>query len=349
MVLMFCTFLIIGCQEISVSIEMPEPISIPTKTDTPNNEKEFKQNTATLEFFELSQPTPTLIYQTNIPEKAPSTEHDISASLLSVEDLPEEIGFIGGDQKIFNSSYLYSPGNLAGIAYVREFYTVQADLFFTEIIIISPVPITSEMMRAGYWGEAYQPVHEEMRLGDFTLACQRNDINNTYGFRFAQENIMVVLVLYGDHTYKTMPHLFSFAQQIYARLPQQSNPSLSNMPQMSFSEMDDSTYFKSIQLVECGGGNTTPEVFVNGDQGICFSADLRELTFHLKGGIYNPQYERLFYLTEFQHGLKLGESTNGLFHPVADFGWQHLPAGDYEALFWVDDELVAVLPFKFRP
>ena len=159
---------------------------------------------------------------------------------------------------------------------------------------------------------------------------------------------MVVLTMAGEHPYKTIQNLYSFAQKIYDGFPHESidTPTMPLLPVLKTENRDN---FQSIQLTECEADNPKSESFVNGDQGICFSIELTELNFDLKAGIYNPEYAQLFYLTEFQSFFRLGQSNHGLFRPVTDFGWQHLPAGEYQALFWVEGDLVAVLPFTFTP
>ena len=140
------------------------------------------------------------------------------------------------------------------------------------------------------------------------------------------------------------------AEKIHARLPESlPTPQKLQMPSTALDEALFKTYFRSIELARCDGDRPATDFFDDGDMGFCFRADILEYIPNLKVGIYTESYEQLIYLQEFQSSPTIGEWTTGLFFPVWGYGWQHLREGQYRALFWVDDELVASLPFQYIP
>jgi hypothetical protein len=108
-------------------------------------------------------------------------------------------------------------------------------------------------------------------------------------------------------------------------------------------------YFNTLELVNCEGDQSPTDTFVNGDTGICFHTDILNIIKDLKVGIYSNHYTRLLYKQDFLYSPALGEWTTELFGSIWGYGWQHLPKGEYQALFWVDGQLVAAIPFDFIP
>ncbi len=337
-----------ACQEIQISIESPALYQESTNIQpsrTPIKETLPPISTSTL------SPTQTTFSTTETNSKDYfSAGIDPYSVLLGWEDLPLEVYFSGGHLKMYDVSYLYNPGTLLGTAYVREFFSYPHDLFFTEILIQSPVKITSEMLRAGFYSDTVYPVEEAWQVGEMALAGERQDQLHTFAYRFAEGNTMVVLALQGSHPYASFETVVDLAQKIHQRFPQPmpADQGLPLMGQTLNAELYQ-TYFQDLVLVDCTQEHNQTNVFMVGDQGFCFRADVKDLIFDLKTGIYSTKYQKLFYVKFFECLPQLGVWTDFVKHPVWDFGWQHLPEGEYEVWFWVNDELAAKLPFTYQP
>lgn len=353
-VFVICLLCMTACQEIKISIEAPHADQIGSETQLPSI---LMSETAT----PVVMPTKTLTQKpTNIPTLLPTAtpnqkiyfqdEFDPYSILLSWEDLPLDVYFSGGHLKMYDVSYLYNPGNLLGTAYVREFFSYPHDLYFTEILIRSPVKITSEMLRAGFYGDSINPVEDSYQVGELSLAGERQDEKHTFAYRFAEGNTMVVLALQGSHAYASFENIVTMAQNIRDRFPQDFFVN-AGLPIMSQELKPDlyAHYFQDLALVDCTLEHKETDVFMFGDQGFCFRADAHDLILNLKTGIYSTRYNKLFYIKFFEPFTHLGEYTDFIKHPVWDFGWQHLPEGEYEVWFWVDDQLVTKLPFSYKP
>lgn len=351
-----------ACQEISIRVDISEPErnekmsssaspQAVTISDPPDINSHITQ-TVGIPLNQIETPVFTLppSLGTEAPPTAAETQtpaFDAVSYLLDWDDLPQNVYLTGGHLKIFDTSYLYSPGTLMGTAYVREFFSHQEDLYFTEVIIHSPVAINIETLHSGFYGSQYTPVEEDWQLGDATLAALTN---NQLGYRFSKGNIMVALDLHGTHPYVTFENLYHLAQEIEGRIPAQIplKPDFPELPgEVNHTLFE--TYFRELRLVGCESEHLPTDTFVNGDAGFCFRSEIIELITDLKTGIYYPRFNKLLYVKEFQPAFQMGEVITDVLSPVRSFGWQHLPAGEYEAWFWIGDQLVAVLPFTFVP
>lgn len=268
-----------------------------------------------------------------------------------VNALPENANFNSFNRKIVNVSYLDSNGDLLGILYIRQYQSDRDDLYVTQMILQSPVPITSNLLQAGHYGKDYQPAAEDMLLGENARILNKQASiflsERTVSYRFYKGNTMVMVDLCGTHPFVTEQNAYQLAQLIEQKLPAElpiadgiASPTLQYSPDL-FSQ-----YFKALDLVDCDKHQLV-QTYREGNTGICFHADLVNVIKDFKVGIYSERYERVIYQQDYLYSPALGDWTSGLFHSIWGFGWNNLPQGDYRALFWVDDQLVASIPFAF--
>ena len=321
------TLLLAGCQTLQVNIEFPQE-----ETATPADPAPVPVKT--------SSPVPTALPSPNAP-------FDPYPYLLTFDDLPTELSFSGGDLQIFAVSYLQSDGNILGTAYSRGYSSYPENIFINQIIFQSPQPFQPGSLRTGHFGRDFVMASAEETLGQAAAIYQFED---KVSYRFYQNNLMVSVDMAGDDELVSVETVRDLAEKIHARLPESlPTPQKLQMPSTALDEALFKTYFRSIELARCDGDRPATDFFDDGDMGFCFRADILEYIPNLKVGIYTESYEQLIYLQEFQSSPTIGEWTTGLFFPVWGYGWQHLREGQYRALFWVDDELVASLPFQYIP
>ena len=265
--------------------------------------------------------------------------------------LPEDVNFDSFNRKMVNVSYLDSNGDLLGIAYIRQYQSDRDDLYVTQMILQSPVPITSNLLQAGHYGKDYLPAAENMLLGENARILNKQASiflsERTVSYRFYKGNTMVMVDLCGTHPFVTEQNAYQLAQLIEQKLPAEL-PTADGIvsPTLKYSPDLFAQYFKSLDLVDCDKQQPV-QTYHEGNSGICFHADLVDVIKDFKVGIYSERYERVIYQQEYLYSPALGDWTSGLFHPIWGFGWNNLPQGDYQALFWADNQLVASIPFAF--
>ncbi|NMC46670.1 MAG: hypothetical protein GYA52_07530 [Chloroflexi bacterium] len=315
-----------ACQEAAVYIEMPDRINGGVEND------------------------PVILYQEDIPVEA----FDPNLYFFPDELLPQDVTFAGFDQKTLNISYLDSNGDLLGLAYVRQYQSPPSDLFITQTIIQSPVPINSNMLKSGHFGDQYERVQGEYLVGSEAVMLETGSTifneQHTISYRFYKGNALVIIDLAGWNPFVNIDTVTALANTIYQRLPDEiPQPGAICAPSLEVRDKLLQQYFNTLELVDCEGMQSVTDTFVNGDSGICFHADILNVIKDLKVGIYSNHYSRLLYVKDFLYSPALGDWTTTLMDTIWGYGWQHLPKGEYQALFWVDGQLVSAVPFDFIP
>ncbi|HAF61163.1 MAG TPA: hypothetical protein DCK95_02425 [Anaerolineaceae bacterium] len=328
------TILLSGCREVQFSVEY-----FPEENTTSDG-----QTAQTIRSGKQSEEGSFSLSQAIDPEQY----------FFPLSALPEDVDFDNFDRKMVNVSYLDSNGELLGIAYVRQYQSFRDDLFVAQIIIQSPVPITANLLQSGHYGKDYVPAEEDFELGENALILNKQASiflsERTVSYRFYKGNTMVIVDLCGTHPFVTEQNVYQLAKLIEQQLPAEL-PETNSIPSPSLELHSDlfPRYFNSLELVNCDGEQQPASIFSNGNSGICFHADLANVVKDFKVGIYCDRYERLIYQQDFLYSPSLGDWTTGLFYPIWGFGWQNLPEGEYQALFWVENQLVASIPFVFIP
>ena len=322
-----------GCQEITIYFEMPQGLNDSQGIASHSNDS-IGLLAEQVEF--TSEPFDPNLY------------------FFPTDMLPADVIFANFNKTTINISYLDSNGDLLGIAHVRQYQSYPADLFVTQMIIQSPVPIEAKMLRAGHFGEDYVETEEEFSIGENSVFFETGSTifgeEHILSYRFYKGNAMVIVDLFGWNEFVTKENLFDLANMIYQQLPEEiPEPSLIQSPPLELNEELQNGYFGTLELVQCEGESQAADTFINGNDGICFHANILRYIDDFRVGIYSNHYGRLIYEQECLYTPPLGDWTTGLFYPVWGFGWQHLPEGDYQALFWVEGQLVAALPFHFTP
>lgn len=322
-------FLLCGCQEAVFTIETADD------RKAKNARKELE---------------PVILYQ----EEIPAEPFNPGLYFFSEEMLPQDAAFAGFDQKTVNISYLESDGNLLGLAYVRHYQSYASDLFISQTIIQSPVPITSQMLKSGHFGDQYEKVEDDYRVGEEAVILETGSTifneQHTISYRFYKGNAMVIVDLFGWNPFVNMDSIYELASTVYQSLPDEiPEPGMITVPSLQVYPELQSEYFTTLELVDCKGNHPHLDAFVNGDDGICFHADILNVIKDLEVGIYSNHYSRVLYVKHFLYSPALGDWTTTLMDTIWGYGWQHLPEGEYQALFWVDGQLVAAIPFDFVP
>ena len=320
-------FLLCGCQEAAITYET----AADRKADAERKELE-----------------PVILYQ----EEISAEPFDPDLYFFPEEMLPQDTAFTGFDQKTLNISYLESDGNLLGLAHVRHYQAYQSDLFISQTIIQSLVPITSQMLKSGHFGDQYEEVKGDYLVGQEAVMLETGSTifneQHIISYRFYKGNAMVIIDLFGWNPFVNMDSIYELASTVYKNLPDEiPQPGMINVPSLQVHPELQSEYFNTLELVDCTGDHPHLDVFINGDKGICFHADILNLIKDLKVGIYSNHYSRLLYVKDFLYSPTLGDWTTTLMDTTWGYGWQHLPEGEYQALFWVDGQLVAAIPFDF--
>ena len=331
--------LLSACQEIQITIEVPEqaPQAIPSPSFSVSITEENDDTSG-----ENQQKSTEDIFSE--PEEADQSTFDPHPYFFSEEALPQDIVFYSDNEKTFLVSYLNSPGSLLGIAHIREYFSYSSDLFIAQNIIQSPVEVQSIMLHSGHNGDQYLPVDETHSLGEESVIYHGED---GISYRFYKNNIMVVVDVRGGNPWVTEEHAYQLAKCIAEKLPETfPAPTVIESPSLELNSELKGKYFNKIELVDCYPPHEITDPVIQTELGYCFKADINDVIYNLKTGIYDNRYEKLVYMKEFLLVPQLGEWITGLFFPVWGFGWQHFHEGDYEAYFWVNDQLVEVVPFS---
>ena len=348
-----------GCQEISVVVEMPTIVVQAVQPSIAG------QGTAGAQTPQPAEPTaePTrlpaatllpssTLTATGAVSATPQPSFDPSLYFFPEDSLPQDLIFVADDKKTFLVSYLNSPGSLFGIAHVREYDCYPADLHVIQTLIQSPIEVSSEMLRTGHNGDRYVAVPEDILLGEEAMIfrCPPENSEDCVSYRFYQNNIMVVVDLWGSNAFINDEDVYTLAKTIHDRLPESFPiPTTIESPSLELEPGLAETYFRELYLVDCYPPYAALDPVYETDLGYCFQADILELIHNLKVGIYDTRYGKLVYMKEFLFVPPMGEWRTGLFYPVWGYAWQHFHEGEYEALFWVDDHLAAVLPYHLAP
>lgn len=344
LILTGCLLFNSSCQEINIRVDYPDD-NPPAST---TNDENIAKTTLPV--------NPTAVLK-NTP--ASDNQNGATATQIPVFDpylyffpdsaLPSEVNFVADDKKTLFVSYLENPGSLFGIAHVREYESYQDDLFAAQNIIQSPIPGQPEMLRTGHHGNDFQPTSSNHSLGDYSLSYHvRTETENYYSYRFYKNNMIVVVDLRGFHPFVTEENVYRLAKMIYDKLPQEfpiaermETPPLELHPELT------KKYFYNLEMTTCQPPYAVTDPVLETELGYCFRADIIELIRNLKVGLYDEHYGKVVYMKEFLFTPEMGEWVTGFFFPVWGYSWQHFHAGEYQALFWVDDQLAASIPFTF--
>ena len=323
-VLMGIALSMIGCQEIEVKVILPEENTSPAGASTP---APFIESTAEMQ----------------------AAVFNPDDYFFSESDLPQDVYFVADNKKTLFVSYLVNPGTLHGIAHIRQYDSYDANIFVAQDIIQSPIPATPEMLRTGHHGDRFEATPPEMSLGDYSLRLHmQSETENDYSYRFYKNNMIVIVDLRGFHPFVTEENVYNLAKLIYDKLPEEfpvaeqiNTPSLELQPELT------DKYFYTLEMTTCQPPYDITDPVIETELGYCFHADIISLIRNLKVGLYDEHYRKVIYLKEFLFMPQMGEWHTGFFFPVWGYSWQHLHEGDYRALFWVDDQLAASIPFTY--
>ena len=313
-----------SCQEIQIKVYLPdESTSMPTASPTPD-----RMETREAEF---------------------STSFDPYDYFFDESDLPQDVHFNADNEKTMFVSYLVNPGTLHGIAHIRQYDSYESSIFVAQDIIQSPVPGEPEMLRTGHHGGDFEVTPPDMSLGDYSLRLHmQSETENDYSYRFYKNNMIVIVDLRGSHPFVTEENVYRLAKTIYDKLPEEfpvaedmDTPSMELQPELT------EKYFYALEMTTCQPPYEVTDPVVETELGYCFRADVLNLIRNLKVGLYDEHYKKVIYMKEFLYMPQLGEWNTGFFFPVWGYSWQHLRAGQYRALFWVDDQLAASLPITY--
>jgi hypothetical protein len=313
-----------SCQEIQIKVYLPDESTL----------------------MPPATPTPARV---ETQEAESSISFDPYDYFFNESDLPQDVVFNADNEKTLFVSYLVNPGTLHGIAHVREYNSYDSEIYVTQNIIQSPVPGEPEMLRTGHHGSLFLPTPPDMSLGDYSLYVHlQSATENDYSYRFYKNNMIVIVDLRGSHPFVTEENVYRLAKKIYDKLPeefpiaeQMETPSLDLQPGLT------QKYFYNLEMTTCQAPYEATDPVIDTELGYCFRADIVELVRNLKVGIYDEHYGKVVYMKEFLDMPEMGEWVSGFFFPVWGYSWQHLHAGEYQALFWVDDQLAASIPFTF--
>ncbi len=313
-----------ACQEIQIDVYLPDAgTSMPTVSPVVNNTETQETRSA-----------------------APFNPYEY---YFDESDLPQDVSFVADNEKTLFVSYLQNPGTLHGIAHVREYNSYDAQIFVAQNIIQSPIPGEPEMLRTGHHGNLFKPTPADMSLGDYSLSVHmQSETENDYSYRFYKNNMIVVVDLRGFHPFVTEENVYRLAKKIYDKLPEEfsvaeqiDTPSLELQPELT------DKYFYTLEMTTCQPPYEVTDPVVETELGYCFRADVLSLIRNLKVGLYDEHYKKVIYMKEFLYMPQMGEWDTGFFFPVWGYSRQHLRAGQYRALFWVDDQLAASLPITY--
>ena len=327
-----------GCQEVNIYLEYPDEgngrdrIAMDNVTSTPT-------------FSPTRTPRPIEVETTaDFQEEA----FDVNAYFFPVEMLPEDIELYYDSIKHYNVSYLQNPGSLLGIAHVRSYYSNDDDLLVMQTIVQSPLPGQTEMLKAGHYERYLSKDNGGASLGDYAMGGFLNSSEeNFYLYRFYKGNILVFITLSGHHPFVAKDYAHSLAKAIEEKLPDEF-PVVENIntPSLEFHQELAGTYFQQLTLVDCDNQKEIVGNIQFRHQGICFKADVIKLIANLKVGLYDEKYNQIIYMKEFISAPQFGESIYEFLSCEWGFAWSEIHSGDYQVLFWVNDQLVQSIPLS---
>ena len=353
--LVFSALLLSGCQTIQITIEFPDsepapasPVEAPAGIGESASTPEAALPSET---FSLPGETPFVITETPSPTltltPTPQAAFDPLPYLLTLDDLPHNISMSGGDLQTLSISYLESQGNLLGMAYVRGYQAFPEELFITETLFQSPEPFQPGLLRSGHFNRDFIVADEKLTLGEGAVYYVEG--NQHVNYRFYQKNIMVSIELAGNDPYITLENALLLAETLQSRLPDElPQPRKLGKPDLEVQQSEYEKYFRDLKLVDCQAEDEELSLYSDEISGYCFSADVIEYFDHFRAGIYNVRYSQLVYVKDFRSSPLMGEGLYDIFYPIYGYGWDKLRPGEYLALFWVNDRLVASLPFTYQ-
>ena len=354
-ILISSVVLLSGCQIIQVTIEFPglEPTSFPSAAEPSLSVPTRSEisGTALLPATLMPSETPLSFSATLTPSLTVSptaqAAFDPLPYLLTLDDLPKNISMSGGDLQTLSISYLESQGDLLGMAYVCGYQAFPEELFITETLFQSPEPFQPGLLRSGHFNRDFIVADDKLTLGEGAVYYVEG--NQHVNYRFYRENVMVSIELAGNDPYITLENALLLAETVQDRLPQElPQPRKLGKPDLEVQQDEYDKYFRDLKLVDCEGENEEISNYSDDTSGYCFSADVIEYIDNFKAGIYNVRYSQLVYVKEFHSSPLMGEGLYGIFNPIYGYGWDKLRSGDYLALFWVNDKLVASRPFSYE-
>jgi hypothetical protein len=261
--------------------------------------------------------------------------------------LPQDISFSSEAVKTYLISYLTSPGKMTGIAFTRNYQAYYRNFSVDQVIIQSPYPIPLDMFKAGHHGEDLEPAPAEYRLGEGTLVNSvQNSEEREVRYRFYQNNIMVMVDLYGSDEFVSLDQAYQLAQVIAAQLPESFPPAdtLADLP-LAVQPGLKEDYFHTLQLVDCRSPHQTITTLPNSMNGLCAQTDILKPIRDFKLGLYAERYDKLIFIKDFLLPSQLGSWNPRILEGVWDLAWDEFPEGEYRVLFWVNGHLAASLPF----
>ena len=331
-----------GCQEITISVEYNSDESRKEGTQTAMDSA--AQATASPSLKPTR--TPFLPTQESISETE-NDSFDPEKYFFPEEMLPEGMSFNSSDNLTYYASYLFSPGSLFGVAHVKLYEASIYSISIEEVIIESTIPVSPQNLKVGHNHEELKPDTSEQALGDYAMTMTSMTHNAiTYHYHFYKDNIIVLLSLGGMDPYVSKENVYQLAKAIEDRLPEQyavidgiDAPSLELQPGLI------DNYFKELELMSCNNPELSLDAIPIRAYGFCYYADTTKLIRSFKTGIYSDEYHEVIFIKDFNSPPQLGKQYAELFSSEWDFAWHELQAGDYQALFWVDDQLVKAIPF----
>ncbi len=344
LIFMFISLIFVnsGCQEIGISIQYNKQEINTEKAQTAN-----KLNITPTSSIPAPTRTPYLPTQES-SQGSEDTTYDPHDYFFPDNLLPEDISFHVSDTMIFNVSHLFEPGNLSGIAYVKLYQASAYSLTIEEIIVQSSAPTSPESLKAGHHNEYFLPDSSDQALGDYAmvLTSMMHASEKTYHYHFYKDNTIVLLSLGGMDPFVSKENVYMLAQAIEERLPDQSplaasinSPSLDLHPEL-FEE-----YFNNIEFISCVNPDYPLDAIPVNAFGLCFYTDIKKFIEDFKVGIYADDSRQIIFIQEFNSSPPLGKKYTDYYQGLYGFPWQEFSIGDYQALFWIDDQLVKSIPF----
>ncbi len=297
------------------------------------------------------EPSPALTYegdQTDIGMDPVYSDIDPTQYFFHDDALPQDISFSSEAVKTYLISYLTSPGKMTGIAFVRNYQAYYRNFSVDQIIIQSPYPIPLDMFKAGHHGEDLEPAPAEYRLGEDTLIHSvQNGEKREVRYRFYQNNIMVIVNLYGSDAFVSLENAYQLASIIALHLPESfpTIESLTTLPLEVETGLAD-TYFKGLGLRDCGPSAAPITHLTSSLDGICIKIDVLKPIQNFKVGVYSENYQQVIFIKEYLLPAQLGRWDPQVVEGIWDFAWNEFPDGEYRLLIWVNDRLAAAAPFS---
>ena len=327
-----------GCQEVNIYLEYPDEEDREGSTSIDNM-------TSTPTLSPTRTPHPIQMRTSSEPEEK---DFDVSSYFFPNEMLPGDVDFSYDSIRHYNVSYLNNPGSLLGIAHIQSYDADNDNLHVMQIIVQSPLPGQAEMLKAGHEGQGLVRDLGDARLGDYAMTSHLdNNFENSYQYRFYKGNIVVIVITRGNHSFVNQDNTHHLAKTIEEKLPDDFPAAEKiNAPSLDLKQDLADEYFRQLDLIDCEAREKIIGNIQYRNQGLCFKADVIKLITNLKVGLYDERYAQIIFIKDFISAPQFGELEYGLLMSEWGFAWSELHTGDYQALFWVDDQLVKSIPFS---